>query len=132
MQPVRRRPVIQLGLLVLTILLGLGSRRYASVLPTIVATYAGDTLWALALFWFLGLILARMSTARVAAMALGLSLLVELSQLYHAPWIDSVRQTTIGGLILGFGFLWSDLACYAAGVGLGVALETIGRGIRRD
>jgi hypothetical protein len=73
-----------------------------------------------------------MSTARVAAMALGLSLLVELSQLYHAPWIDSVRQTTIGGLILGFGFLWSDLACYASGVGLGVALETIGRGIRRD
>jgi hypothetical protein len=132
MQPVRRRPVIQLGLLVLTILLGLGSRRYASVLPTIVATYAGDTLWALALFWFLGLILARMSTARVAAMALGLSLLVELSQLYHAPWIDSVRQTTIGGLILGFGFLWSDLACYAASVGLGVVLETIGRGIRRD
>jgi Protein of unknown function (DUF2809) len=132
MQPVRRRPVIQLGLLVLTILLGFGSRRYASVLPTIVATYAGDTLWALALFWFLGLILARMSTARVAVMALGLSLLVELSQLYHAPWIDSVRQTTIGGLILGFGFLWSDLACYASGVGLGVALETIGRGIRRD
>jgi hypothetical protein len=132
MQPVRRRPLIQLGLLVLTILLGLGSRRYASALPTIVATYAGDMLWALALFWFLGLILARMSTARVAAMALGLSLLVELSQLYHAPWIDAVRRTTIGGLILGFGFLWSDLACYAAGVGLGVVLETIGRGIRRN
>ncbi len=132
MQPVRRRPVIQLGLLVVTILLGLGSRRYASALPTIVSTYAGDTLWALALFWFLGLILARMSTARVAAVALGLSLLVELSQLYHAPWIDSVRRTTIGGLILGFGFVWSDLACYAAGVGLGVALETIGRGSRRN
>jgi hypothetical protein len=132
MQPVRRRPLIQLGLLVLTILLGLGSRRYASALPTIVSTYAGDTLWALALFWFLGLILPRMSPTRVAAMALGLSLLVELSQLYHAPWIDAVRRTTIGGLILGFGFLWSDLACYAAGVGLGVVLETIGRGIRRD
>jgi Protein of unknown function (DUF2809) len=132
MQPVRRRPVIQLGLLVMTILLGLGSRRYESALPTFVSTYAGDTLWALALFWFLGLILARMSTTWVAAMALGLSFLVELSQLYHAPWIDSVRRTTIGGLILGFGFLWSDLACYAAGVGLGVVLETIGPGIRRD
>jgi Protein of unknown function (DUF2809) len=132
MHPVRRRPVIQLGFLVMTILLGLGSRRYASALPTIVSTYAGDTLWALALFWFLGLILPRMSTAWVAAMTLGLSVLVELSQLYHAPWIDAVRQTTLGGLILGFGFLWSDLACYAAGVGLGVVLETIGRGIRRD
>jgi hypothetical protein len=125
MQPIRRRPVIQVGFLVMTIWLGLGSRRYASALPGFVATYAGDTLWASALFWFLGLILIRMSTARVAAMALGLSLLVELSQLYHAPWIDSVRRTTIGGLILGFGFLWSDLACYAVGVGLGVVLERI-------
>ncbi len=132
MQPVRRRPGIQLGSLVITILLGLGSRQHAWALPTIVSTYAGDSLWALALFWFLGLIMAHMSTARVAAMALGLSLLVELSQLYHAQWIDSVRQTTIGGLILGFGFLWSDLACYAAGVGLGVALETIGRGSGAD
>ncbi len=45
-----------------------------------------------------------------------LTVTVELSQLYHAPWIDSIRQTTLGGLILGFGFLWSDLACYALGV----------------
>jgi hypothetical protein len=54
-----------------------------------------------------------------------LSVGVELSQLYHAPWIDSIRQTTLGGLILGFGFLWTDLACYAFGVGLGVLLELI-------
>ena len=30
------------------------------------------------------------------------------------------------GLILGFGFLWSDLACYSLGVGLGVLIEIIG------
>ena len=54
------------------------------------------------------------------------SVAVELSQLYHAPWIDSIRHTTIGGLILGFGFLWSDLACYSLGVGLGVLIEIIG------
>ena len=55
-----------------------------------------------------------------------LSVGVELSQLYHAPWIDSIRETTLGGLILGFGFLWSDTACYTVGVGLGVLLERIG------
>ena len=49
-----------------------------------------------------------------------------MSQLYHAPWIDSIRHTTLGGLILGYGFLWSDLACYAVGVGLGVVIEIIG------
>ena len=58
-------------------------------------------------------------------LAMAFSVAIELSQLYHAPWIDSIRQTTLGGLILGFGFLWSDLACYAAGVGIGVILELI-------
>jgi hypothetical protein len=52
-----------------------------------------------------------------------LSVLVEVSQLYKAPWIDSIRRTTIGGLVLGHGFVWSDLACYAVGTGLGILLE---------
>ena len=60
------------------------------------------------------------------ALAMIFSVAIELSQLYHAPWIDSIRHTTLGGLILGFGFLWSDLACYAVGVGLGVVIEIIG------
>ena len=59
-------------------------------------------------------------------LALAFSVAVELSQLYHAPWIDSIRQTTLGGLILGFDFVWSDLVCYALGVGLGVLVDVIG------
>ncbi len=110
-------------LLAITCGLGIGSRRFAGHLPGFVATYAGDTLWALALFLFLGLILPRVATARVAAAAWVGSLLVEVSQLYHAPWIDSIRRTSLGGLVLGFGFLWSDLVCYTVGVGLGVVLE---------
>jgi hypothetical protein len=70
-----------------------------------------------------GLILRRQSTWRVALFAMTFSILIEVSQLYHAPWLDSIRHTILGGLILGFGFLWSDLACYAVGVGLGVAIE---------
>jgi hypothetical protein len=41
----------------------------------------------------------------------------------HGPWIDLIRRTMLGGLALGYGFLWSDLACYAVGVGLGVVIE---------
>ncbi|MGC1718192.1 MAG: hypothetical protein WA746_04335 [Isosphaeraceae bacterium] len=41
-------------------------------------------------------------------------------------------DTTMGGLILGFGFLWSDLACYSLGVGLGVLVETIGGIVSRE
>ena len=71
----------------------------------------------------LGIMLPGVATRWVAAATLVVSLVVERSQLYHAPWIDSVRQPTIGGLLLGFGFLWSDLVCYAAGVSLGVMIE---------
>ena len=56
-----------------------------------------------------------------AAISLALAFLVEISQLYHAPWIDSIRQTTLGGLVLGFGFLWTDFVCYSVGIATGVA-----------
>ena len=58
-----------------------------------------------------------------AGIAIVLALAVEVSQLYHAPWIETLRSTTLGGLVLGFGFLWSDLACYATGVLFGTAID---------
>src|SRR5262249_37701550 len=117
-----RHPLPWMILIALTCLLGLFSRRFAGHLPGFVARYAGDTLWALALFLFLGLIRPRTATERLAVIALILSLSVEISQLYHAPSIDAIRQTTLGGLLLAFGFLWRDLACYTAGCPLGMVL----------
>jgi hypothetical protein len=119
----RRNPLVQIILIALVCLLGIGSRRYARVLPGFMAAYAGDTFWAMAAFLGIGLVLRRASTGTIACLAMAFSVAIELSQLYHAPWIDSFRQTALGGLILGFGFLWSDLACYAAGVGLGVMID---------
>lgn len=110
-------------------LLGLASRRFGDSLPAFLTAYAGDTLWALLVF--LGISALR-PDARLwsrGTMALGVAFLVELSQLYHAPWIDGIRATTIGGLVLGFGFLWSDLVCYAVGVTIGMSLD---RAMRRD
>jgi len=125
MEQRRRDPAIQIVLIALASILGIASRRYAHILPVFIATYAGDTLWALAAFLGFGLLLPRASTRTIALIAMIFSVAIELSQLYHAPWIDSIRHTTMGGLILGFGFLWSDLACYALGVGLGMLLELI-------
>src|SRR5271157_1965115 len=122
----RRHPLVQIILIALACLLGIGSRRYAHALPGFIATYAGDTLWALAAFFGFGVLLPKTSTQTIAILAMAFSVAIEFSQLYHAPWIDSIRQTTLGGLILGFGFLWSDLICYAVGVGLGLAIENIG------
>jgi hypothetical protein len=105
------------------VILGIGSRRYGEHLPGFVAAYAGDTLWAFVAFLGIGLLLPRAPTWAIAFLAMSFSVLIELSQLYHAPWIDSIRRTTLGGLVLGYGFLWSDLACYAVGIGLGVIIE---------
>ncbi len=41
----------------------------------------------------------------------------------HAPWIDGIRNTTLGGLVLGFGFLLSDLVCYLVGIAAGAFAE---------
>jgi hypothetical protein len=119
----KRDPLIQIALIVLAAVLGMCSRRYAHMLPWFIAAYAGDTFWAMAAFFGFGLFLPCTSSRTIALLAMIVSVAVELSQLYHAQWIDSIRQTTVGGLILGFGFLWSDLACYAAGVGFGVCVE---------
>jgi hypothetical protein len=103
--------------------LGLASRRYGTSLPPFLSEYAGDTLWALLVFLGISALRPNALLLLRGATALGIAFLVELSQLYHAPWIDGVRMTRLGGLVLGFGFLWTDLACYAVGVGIGFLLE---------
>ncbi|WP_406700652.1 DUF2809 domain-containing protein [Singulisphaera sp. Ch08] len=118
----RSRSLIGLAIL-LVIILGLSSRRLPGYLPRVVSLYAGDVLWALAVY--LGFIFVRSTASKpmAATLALCFALLVEISQLYHAPWIDSIRANPFGGLILGFGFLWSDLVCYCVGIALGVILD---------
>ena len=64
-------------------------------------------------------------TWQVAACALLFSFAIEFSQLYQAPWINEIRHTRIGGLVLGFGFKASDLACYSVGVCVGVLCDFI-------
>lgn len=121
----RRHRGLYMVLLVLTLLLGLASRRCGPWLPTFVASYAGDALWALLVFWLVGLGRPRWSSRRVAAAALSFAVLIELSQLWQPPWLLAVRGTTLGGLVLGHGFLWSDLLCYAAGVATGYVVERV-------
>lgn len=123
--PFARARLFYLLLTVLTIGLGLESRAYRSALPDFVGAYAGDTLWALMVYLGLGILWPQASVGRRAGLALGFSVAIELSQLYHAPWIDAVRRTRLGGLVLGFGFLWSDLVCYAAGIGFGAGVESL-------
>lgn len=119
----RSRPCYAVAIVV-TIVAGLLSRSsVAEHLPAFARMYAGDTLWALAVFLTLGLAFPKAQPRRLAIAAALISYGVELSQLYQAPWINAIRHTVPGALLLGFGFQWSDLACYSLGVLLGTAGE---------
>ena len=109
----------------MSVALGLASRRYPDVLPPFVALYAGDALWALMAFLLLSAAVHGTELRYRIVITVALCFAVETSQLYHAPWIDSIRRTRLGGLLLGFHFRWSDLVCYAAGVAAGAAIEAV-------
>lgn len=114
------------ALLGVVIAAGLASRSALAVhLPVFVATYAGDTLWALTVFLGLGLVFRRVRPSLIASMALVFAFSVEASQLYQADWINAIRSNRLGALLLGNGFKWSDLACYTVGVAIGFTVETI-------
>ncbi len=118
-----KRRIVYLLLAILTMLVGLASRRYRQHLPTFIGEYSGDVLWALMLFLVVSFVLAGRPLFQRCIISLVLALAVEVSQLYHAPWIDGIRSTTLGGLVLGSGFLWSDLVCYLVGIAAGVLAD---------
>lgn len=124
---VKRNLFIYFGLIIVVVILGLSSRHFAIYLPKWVGLYLGDCLWALMIFLIVGLIFRTKDTKWIAVVAVLYCYLIEVSQLYHSVWIDSIRNTRIGGLVLGQGFLWSDLISYSIGVATGAALERLFR-----
>ena len=120
----RRNRLLYLILTIIVIILGLLSRKIEN-LPEIISLYSGDILWALMIFLIIAFIFNKKSTIFTISWAIIFSYSIEISQLYHEPWIDAMRNTTLGGLILGFGFLWSDLVCYTIGIVIGMVIDII-------
>ena len=103
--------------------MGLASRRYSMNLPVFLAEYAGDTLWGLMVFLAVSVVVPCARVSHRAGIAIAFAFAVEFSQLYHAFWIDTLRSTTLGGLILGYGFVWTDFVCYATGISIGAVVD---------
>lgn len=96
--------------LLATVALGLTSRKFP--LPPEI----GDALWAVAVYLGLRWVFLGKWQSRIALLALLISFGVEFSQLLTWPWLVAVRQTTLGHLLLGQGFLVQDLLAYAIGI----------------
>lgn len=100
------------------IALGLASRALPGIPPA-----TGDVLWAAMLFYGVRWLVPRQSLAQAWSVSLLACWAVEASQLYQADWLNAIRATTLGALILGHGFLWTDLLAYAVGCSLAAFAE---------
>lgn len=121
--PPSRNRVLYAGLALAVVMCGLLWRSGLTPLPQWLSNNGGDTLWALMVFVGFGFLLPRASTGMIALTALAFSWGVEFSQLYHAPWIDAIRATLPGKLVLGNTFNWADLVAYALGIAAGAVVE---------
>jgi hypothetical protein len=112
-------------LLLIPFVMGLGilSRKFSNLLPDIINTYLGDAIWAAMIYVMMAFVFSQKLPKQIAIFSLLFCYAIELSQLYQAPWINAIRDTTLGALVLGSGFLWSDLLAYALGVGMALVVE---------
>jgi hypothetical protein len=102
---------------------GLLWRSHLFPLPVSIAKYGGDAWWALLVFIGFGFLFTTASSLRIAVLAACFAGCIEFSQIYHAAWIDAVRATQAGHLVLGSTFNAPDLLAYATGIALGALAE---------
>ncbi|WP_251550780.1 DUF2809 domain-containing protein [Neobacillus muris] len=107
----------------LSIWIGLASRIYSSLLTPFIAENAGDAIWAMMVYFGFRFLLANKSLPLSLLFSFLFSFSIEFSQLYQDNWINHVRSTRLGALILGQGFLFADLFRYTAGIFLAYAID---------
>ena len=93
--------------------------------PPFVVLYLGDVLWAMMIYLVVAMVFSRKVPWKVLAITVIGCWLVEFSQLYQAEWINTVRHWPGVGILIGYGFLWTDMAAYFIGPLVGFALDHV-------
>ncbi len=107
-------------LVFITMLIGLLSRRF-SIIPL----WIGDVLWAAMVYSIVRVLFTRHTMKWAATVSLLFSFSIEISQLYQQPWINKIRATTLGHLVLGQTFSWGDMLSYTLGVSMVFILDNL-------
>ena len=100
------------------IFLGLASRQIGGI-----PLFIGDILWAVMIFFITRFLFLHANIKTLVIMSLAICYLVEISQLYQAEWINVIRATLLGRLVLGQGFSWGDLISYSVGIAMAAWIE---------
>jgi hypothetical protein len=126
--PLRRARASFVALALGTIAVGLGLHLRGDILGAVLRDVLGDALWAAMITWWIAAIIPGSSLRARGIAALATCFAVELSQRYHTPALDALRDTTAGHLVLGSGFDPRDFVSYGVGVLVAILLERMVRG----
>ncbi|AJS58850.1 ribosomal maturation YjgA family protein [Paenibacillus sp. IHBB 10380] len=113
-----RARIIYIVAVIITMILGISSRAFTDILPGIVSRHFGDALWACMIYLGVRALLIHKKLALAVLISLMFCYAIEFSQLYQADWINDIRSSLLGSLILGRGFLFVDLLRYTVGIGV--------------
>ncbi|WP_425447236.1 DUF2809 domain-containing protein [Dethiothermospora halolimnae] len=116
--------IIYFILIFITIILGLLSRKINTI-----PLYVGDILWATMICFIVIFINPKKSIYFDFFISLTITYGVEFSQLIDLNWLNNIRSTTLGHLVLGQGFLVIDLVAYLVGIVFALVIK---RGILND
>ena len=106
-----------------TITVGLAVHRGGTAFAPAFRDFAGDSLWAMMMAWWVGALVPAAPRFARSSIAYAMCVGVELSQLIHTPVLSAIRATALGHLVLGSGFDPRDLLAYLVGVSLAAVLE---------
>lgn len=119
-QSMLRKRILYSGLIIFTIIIGLLSRHF-----TTIPLFIGDILWATMVYFIVRFLFVNKKIKFIVFVSLLFCYAIEFGQLYKATWIDSLRHTLFGRLVLGETFLWGDLLSYTVGIIIGVFVEKL-------
>lgn len=118
-----RRSLLCLMLFALTVAAGIAVRFAPLHLSPFLYKYLGSALWAVALYWFAGMLLPRLPVRMLAAVSVAIALLVEFSRLMPERHVDAFRLTLAGKLLLGRYFAWKNILAYLLGIAVAALVD---------
>jgi len=116
MQKFMKQRLVYLSIALITIVTGLLVRHRQDLFQDIVNLYLGDVLYAFMMYYLISFMQPHIKSFHRAVIALVTCYAIEAFQLVEAPWATALRTTILGRLVLGWGFLWSDLLAYFIGI----------------
>ena len=113
----KRNLKLYIPIAIFIICIGLPSRIIPQYFPNWYVNYCGDFLWAILVYLLISNIF-QLSIKRSFIFTLLFAYSIEASQLFHPPWLDSIRSIKLFALIIGHTFLWTDILAYTLGISL--------------